>query len=716
MVGGTPLPLTAFIYYINGTDPASPQQTFFYMQGLQNTGEPFFDPNDNPTTFYASGDPVKKTGYLDTNPSDRRFMNVAGPFTLAAGDTQTIVGAIVIAQGADRLSSITGMKFFDVKAQKAFDLDFDLPPPPPQPQVTYSTSHGTVNLAWDSGSRFNYIPAPGWEFEGYNVYQGESVAGPWKLLKTFDLINGITDVRDTVFDVNTGLIINDTPVAFGGDNGVAYTYSTTSDDIRGGPLRDGTTYFYAVTAYSVNETPPAGLEKVLETSFQPVAVTVQRPPSGTNVGAAKVDAAVDQPANPNLPPTTDHVVVDVVDPASITGHTYMITYSVVGPDTLWNLVDRNTGQTLIANQLERTEVPAYAPVDGMTVKLRESQALEPDLPLNDVYYAPFDNDMPFHGVGAGLTTFEDSFGYAWDFTSGIDPHVQPELFRNVEVRFGPTQKAYRYFRDELASGSAPAALGRAYTYQGFHDVGFQVWNVDDNVQLEVGFVERRITDANNVASGAQPATQDATWMPDGSSLGGREYLLISQRPYTGTEAPELAADNAVGLNPAGTPAPDTLWMYAAWLYRTGTVQSGDRFIVVSGGDRHGTPNDTLVFTTSAPAKNVTSLQKQNLDRVRVVPNPYYARSSYELSGFNRIIKFMNMPEQATVKIYNLSGHLIRTLRKTDQSSSILEWDVQNENRLPIASGVYIYHVDVPGAGSTIGRLVVFMEKEQLSNF
>src|SRR6185436_18901175 len=98
-----------------------------------------------------------------------------------------------------------------------------------------------------------------------------------------------------------------------------------------------------------------------------------------------------------------------------------------------------------------------------------------------------------------------------------------------------------------------------------------------------------------------------------------------------------------------------------------------------------------------------------------VANPYYARSSYELSGFNRIIKFMNMPEQATVKIYNLSGHLIRTLRKTDQSSSILEWDVQNENRLPIASGVYIYHVDVPGAGSTIGRLVVFMEKEQLSN-
>jgi hypothetical protein len=291
----------------------------------------------------------------------------------------------------------------------------------------------------------------------------------------------------------------------------------------------------------------------------------------------------------------------------------------------------------------------------------------------------------------------------------VDPTAQPALFKSVELRFGPTQKAYRYFRDELASGGAPATLGRGYTYQGFHDVGFQAWNVDDNVQLEVGFVERRITDDSNAPSGAQPSTQDGTWMPDGSSLGGREYLFVSGRPYTGAEAPELAQDGG----PVGA---DTLWLYSAWLLRTGSVQSGDRFIIQEGGNQTGTPNDTLVFNTSAPAQNLTSLQKSKLDRIRVVPNPYYSRSSYELSGFNRIIKFMNMPEQATVRIYDLAGHLVRTLRKTDQATSILEWDIQNENRLPVASGIYIYHVDVPGAGSTVGRLVVFMEKEQLQNF
>jgi hypothetical protein len=42
--------------------------------------------------------------------------------------------------------------------------------------------------------------------------------------------------------------------------------------------------------------------------------------------------------------------------------------------------------------------------------------------------------------------------------------------------------------------------------------------------------------------------------------------------------------------------------------------------------------------------------------------------------------------------------------------------MRNENDLPVASGVYVYHVDVPGVGSTFGRLVVFMEKERLNTF
>ena len=248
-VNGTPLGMSAFIFYINGTDPQNATQTYNYMRGTSADGSPFINPlTDQPEKMMFSGDPVAGTGWLDSNPSDRRFMCIAGPFTLAAGDTQQIVAAVIVAQGGDRLSSVTGMKFFDIKAQKAFDIDFQLPPPPPQPQVSFSTDHGSINLLWDSGSRFNYIPAPGYEFEGYNVYQGASVSGPWKRLRTYDVVNGIGVVRDSVFDISTGQVIHDMPVSFGGDNGVQYTFGATEDAIRGGSLKDGTTYYYVISA------------------------------------------------------------------------------------------------------------------------------------------------------------------------------------------------------------------------------------------------------------------------------------------------------------------------------------------------------------------------------------------------------------------------------------------------------------------------------------
>jgi hypothetical protein len=101
--------------------------------------------------------------------------------------------------------------------------------------------------------------------------------------------------------------------------------------------------------------------------------------------------------------------------------------------------------------------------------------------------------------------------------------------------------------------------------------------------------------------------------------------------------------------------------------------------------------------------------------VRVVPNPYYTRSRYEQNQFNRVVRFMNLPETCTVRIFNLAGELVRTLQKTDPTSSVLNWDLLTENRLPVASGVYIFHVEAPGAGQTVGRMIIFMEKERLNS-
>jgi hypothetical protein len=101
--------------------------------------------------------------------------------------------------------------------------------------------------------------------------------------------------------------------------------------------------------------------------------------------------------------------------------------------------------------------------------------------------------------------------------------------------------------------------------------------------------------------------------------------------------------------------------------------------------------------------------------ILAVPNPYYAHSAYEQSQFARRIRFLNCPAQCTLRIYNLAGQLVRTLSKNDPTTSVVDWDIQTSNNLPVGSGIYIVHIDSP-AGSATVRVAVFMEKERLNNF
>jgi len=129
-----------------------------------------------------------------------------------------------------------------------------------------------------------------------------------------------------------------------------------------------------------------------------------------------------------------------------------------------------------------------------------------------------------------------------------------------------------------------------------------------------------------------------------------------------------------------------------------------------------TTNDQFTFSTTSATKDDKTLAKSQLDRVRVVPNPYYSRSAYEANQFKRVVRFMNLPAQCKVRIFTLAGQLVRTLSKDDPSSSLLNWDLLTDNGLPVASGIYLFQVAADGIGATTGRMVVFMEQERLNNF
>jgi hypothetical protein len=107
-----------------------------------------------------------------------------------------------------------------------------------------------------------------------------------------------------------------------------------------------------------------------------------------------------------------------------------------------------------------------------------------------------------------------------------------------------------------------------------------------------------------------------------------------------------------------------------------------------------------------------SLAKQDIAKINVFPNPYFGANPAELNKYQRFVTFTHMPNKATVRIFNLAGTLVRKLVKND-ISQFFEWDLRNENGLPIASGMYIAYIDMENLGTKILKLAVIMEAQFL---
>src|ERR1700686_275327 len=70
------------------------------------------------------------------------------------------------------------------------------------------------------------------------------------------------------------------------------------------------------------------------------------------------------------------------------------------------------------------------------------------------------------------------------------------------------------------------------------------------------------------------------------------------------------------------------------------------------------------------------------DSMRVYPNPWKADQHSNL-----LITFDHMALHTTVKIFTLSGRLVRTL---DADNGSTTWDRKNDSGDAVASGVYLY--------------------------
>jgi hypothetical protein len=131
---------------------------------------------------------------------------------------------------------------------------------------------------------------------------------------------------------------------------------------------------------------------------------------------------------------------------------------------------------------------------------------------------------------------------------------------------------------------------------------------------------------------------------------------------------------------------------------------GDSSYVIMG--------DIFEFTTQA-----TTIDKKQaksvLDQIAVVPNPYMVSATWESKSLfstgrgARMVEFIHLPKECTIRIYTVRGYLVDTIYHSKNINDGSEfWDLRTKEGRDIAYGLYIFHIDAPGVGETIGKFAV----------
>ena len=130
--------------------------------------------------------------------------------------------------------------------------------------------------------------------------------------------------------------------------------------------------------------------------------------------------------------------------------------------------------------------------------------------------------------------------------------------------------------------------------------------------------------------------------------------------------------------------------------------------------------DGFTFSTADMAKTYSESEaKSDIKNINVFPNPYYAYNARSTGKFDKFIKFTNLPDKATIRIFDLTGTQVRKLEKVPglDVGQFFKWDLLNEDNLPVASGLYIAHIDMPDLGKTkILKMYIIQGDEILEYF
>ena len=153
--------------------------------------------------------------------------------------------------------------------------------------------------------------------------------------------------------------------------------------------------------------------------------------------------------------------------------------------------------------------------------------------------------------------------------------------------------------------------------------------------------------------------------------------------------------------------------------------AGNPIIVVNSNSRDFKVGDKLTLRTwggaaglplpGAKAKFVVkggvpgdgNYTEQMLDKVAVVPNPYYISHEGQISPYDAKLYFTKLPSQCTIEIFTVAGDLIQTLNFEANSGGLNDeigldvWDLLTKNGLRVQSQTLLAVIKTPNGETTV---------------
>ncbi|KPL19377.1 MAG: hypothetical protein AMJ92_03595 [candidate division Zixibacteria bacterium SM23_81] len=622
---------------------------------------------DYNSPYYAGND---STGWIALTPGsfsdtfpvgDNVFFFGSGYFSLQPGESQPMSIAIIV--GADSVDLWNNAEI----AQTIYELGYQFTKAPFTPHLTAVAGDGEVTLYWDNIAEKSVDPLLGPDFEGYTIYRstdrGATWGNPitdnrgvqvyWEPIAQFDLVDSVLGSHplDHLGKQATDPKSSGVHYYMGDDTGLAYSWMDRN-------VTNGIRYYYAICSYDIGSVvdgiPPVECAKAIKNPdliTEPNVVSVV--PNAKPLGyVAPEILQLTHQGNGDAA-----ISIEVLDPQEITGHSYRITFDdTTAAWMTFSVLDESLGDSVIIENSASLEGQQVI-FDGLDVTIDE-----------------IDNIDAIDSLHAWLVG-----------DCNYDMSVQLYPFGGVPY---PADYEIRFF-DTVVDTSQIVQP---------QPVKFQVWNVSEDVQSDFIFFDK-----------------DGDFDPDSYVTSRDQVLPVIYQGTTpkGTwEITFTAPEDSVVI--------DTIWIFQPDSFIIGPVDTIVTKIDPQAGDvafveiaEPLTTEDQFTFTTQMAS--TASATENLLDQIKVVPNPYVSAAKWETlppdippghGRGERRIDFIHLPRKCTIRIFTISGDLVRVIEhEEDLWDGSESWNLLSKDDMDVAYGIYIYHIE-SDIGEKIGKFAI----------